>query len=589
MSTKTSAKAAPKPQNVKKQLAIALKASSKAKGAKLSKPKSTKPIQIAVNAPNANLNNNKEGLNLNKIAGKIIKYKNVVNNVAPYVQSRIWARLIKKRSLGQAITNNDKKPTREMVYTALVTTLGMRYITSGRGGATEDAPFLPMVAAIPVIPRSLWSTHENSKSIANVNRNMTNLWGALGRRNGTRNRIAPPRGGEGEGPLSRGAISNFYKPAFTQICTGNGEWLVNGFKVDKKRIAEVAKEVLGRMGLNSGQAALNIGPGSKGTTAAESDILKITIMGYGTAQATIIFTIGEVKVGLGEAAGSKGKEMAQLRFSMYAIYYMFMYIIFSDIDHPWKTITKIQIESVFLAAGAQNLRNVRFTAQVVPTMVRLQNGSPVTMSVSKVDLDRFCAIFRLDKGRFGQAMTAVDKTFLTSMQNYMAAIGNNASANMAVENTTQLPIIQKLGASLVGAFTPNTFKMAKLYTPRNAWGGNKTRLNYEVNFLENYHNRLTAKGGRNNKINEAIAGLRGGQVPAAMNTGGASNAVAGNSRARGVVEEATSRLVGPTARPNLLSPEAQRNEANLLAAERALQHQNNNNGNAVARMMNEGY
>jgi len=482
------------------------------------------PAQINQNVNN----NNKEGLNISKIAGKNnLIYANVVKNIKPYIQSRIWARRVNKRAKGLPITNADSVPTKEMVYTALVTSLGMRYITTGRGGAAEDAPFLPKVAAIPVIPRSLWSTNSTSLGVGAVNREMTNLWGALGKNN--RNTIlVPPAPSVQEAPLSRGAISNFYKPAFTQICTHDGEWLVNGFKVDKPRVQRVAAGVLQRMGLPYSQAnqvsKSNIGEGSKGTTAAESDMLKITISNYNDPnKSTIIFTIGEVKVGEGEAAGAKGKEMAQLRFSMYAIYYMFRQVRL-DGNHPWASIKNIKIEAVFLAAGVENVNNAKFTVQQNPTVVRLTPAETVTMTVSKVNLDKFCAIFRLDKKRFGLAMTEVDRIFLNSMVGYMTAIRNNP--NEPILLNTRLPAIEKLGARLSGQLQPQNFTMAKLYKARKAWGNNRNRSNYEARWLENFGQRLARAGGANNKIQVAIGGLRGVARPTtSQNTGGQSRQV----------------------------------------------------------------
>ena len=479
---------------------------------------------------NANGNaNNKEGINISAIAGKNnLIYANVVKNIQPYIQSRIWARRVNKRARGLPITNADSVPTKEMVYTALVTSLGMRYITTGRGGAAEDAPFLPKVAGIPVIPRSLWSTSSTAMAATSVNREMTNLWGALGK-NGNRNTINVPRNvGVAEPALTRGAISNFYKPAFRQICTHDGEWLVNGFKVDKPRVQRVAAGVLQKMGMSSAQAnqvsKSNIGEGSKGTTAAESDMLKITILNYNDPnKSTIIFTIGEVKVGEGEAAGAKGKEMAQLRFSMYAIYYMFRQVRL-DGQHPWASIKNIKIEAVFLAAGVENVNNAKFTVQQNPTVVRLTPTETVTMTVSKVNLDKFCAIFRLDKKRFGMAMTEVDRIFLNSMVGYMTAIRNNP--NEPILLNTRLPAIEKLGARLSGNLRPQNFTMAKLYKARKAWGNNRNRSNYEARWLENFSQRLARAGGTNNKIRTAINGLRGVRMPSvSQNTGGQSRAM----------------------------------------------------------------
>ena len=487
-----------------------------------------RPSPAAVNA-NGNVNNAKEGINISAIAGKNnLIYANVVKNIQPYIQSRIWARRVNKRARGLPITNADSVPTKEMVYTALVTSLGMRYITTGRGGAAEDAPFLPKVAAIPVIPRSLWSTNRTYLPERNVRASMTNLWGALGQNN--RNTVNVPRNaGLAEPALSRGAISNFYKPAFRQICTHDGEWLVNGFKVDKPRIQRVAAGVLQRVfKMSSAQAnqvsKSNIGEGSKGTTAAESDMLKITILNYNDPnKSTIIFTIGEVKVGEGEAAGSKGKEMAQLRFSMYAIYYMFRQVRL-DGQHPWASIKNIKIDAVFLAAGAENVNNAKFTVQEKPTVVRLTPTETVTMTVSKVNLDKFCAIFRLDKKRFGIAMTEVDRIFLESMSEYMMKIKENP--NERILNTTRLPAIEKLGAKLSENLRPQNFTMAKLYKARKAWGNNRNRVNYEARWLANFGQRLARAGGANEKLQVAIGGLRGGARPTtSQNTGGQSRAM----------------------------------------------------------------
>jgi hypothetical protein len=264
-------------------------------------------------------------------------------------------------------------------------------------------------------------------------------------------------------------------------------------------------------------------------------MLKITILNYGDPnKSTIIFTIGEVKVGEGEAAGSKGKEQAQLRFSMYAIYYMFLQVR-ADGQHPWASIKNIKIEGVFLAAGVANVNNAKFTPQVKPTVVRLSPTETVTMTVSTVNTDKFCAIFRLDKRRFGLAMTEVDRIFLKSMVEYMAAASNKTInpttgrpvKNNAVSPNTPLPKIEKLGASLSVALNPQNFTIGKLYKARKAWGQNRNRTNYEAKWLENFAQRLARAGGSNNKIQVAISGLRGGfQMPTtSQNTSGQSRQV----------------------------------------------------------------
>jgi hypothetical protein len=221
----------------------------------------------------------------------------------------------------------------------------------------------------------------------------------------------------------------------------------------------------------------------------------------------------------------------------------------ADGQHPWTSIKNIKIEGVFLAAGVANVNNAKFTPQVKPTVVRLSPTETVTMTVSTVNTDKFCAIFRLDKRRFGLAMTEVDRIFLKSMIEYMTAAANTTLnpntgrpvKNNAVSPNTPLPKIEKLGASLSVALNPQNFTIGKLYKARKAWGQNRNRTNYEAKWLENFAQRLARAGGSNNEIQVAISGLRGVQMPTtSQNTGGQSRQV-GTGQGQVVASTASSR------------------------------------------------
>lgn len=484
---------------------------------------------------NANKNN---GINLNSLVSNIpgkgtIKYAKIAKNLEPYVYSRIWQRLINKKFKfpNAEITANNYKPTRAMIYLALLTALGVRYTTTGRGGSLEDAPFLPKVAAIPVIPRPLWSTNISVFPVRDIETIMmgsvpgSNFWGGFGRNK--RNTVIDYPSRISESALARGAISNFYKPAFMQICTHDGEWLVNGFKVDKNRVIEVAQQVTGK---SKEEMMKYLGAGSKGTTAAESDILKITIMNYGKPNARIIFTIGEDKVGQGEGPKAKGKEIAQIRFSIWAIYFMFYWLQQQDprlAPHPWQSIKTITIEAVFLAAGAKTVNVAKLTNQTgIPTRIASPNGKEIVVNVSVVDLDKFCGIFRLDKFRFGSAMTSVDKAFINAMKNYMNKI-QGPNGNGTVNINSNIPVPVPLSARQNYNKRVNTFNPALLYGPRSAWGNNANRIAYEMNWLSALKTKYnqTGRNRNENRVNTAL-GRFSGSVPATVTTtGGASRAV----------------------------------------------------------------
>jgi hypothetical protein len=475
----------------------------------------------------ANANN---GINLNNLVSntpgkQTIKYGKVAKALEPYVYSRVWQRIINKRFKGLPINNSNYKPSRAMIYLALATALGVRYTTTGRGGSLEDAPFLPKVAAIPVIPRSLWSTNVPNLPVKDIEQIMrgtgpnSNFWGGFGRSNGNTVKNYPST--IRESPLTRGAISNFYKPAFMQMCDHDGEWLVNGFKVDKDRIMTVVQQATG---MTKNQVESLIGKGSKGTTAAESDILKITILNYGKPNAHIIFTVGEDKVGQGESSQAKGKEIAQIRFSMWAIYYMFIWLHKQDprfAPHPWQNIRKITVEAVFLAAGAKTVNQAKLTNQIgLPTRIQSPNGSATAINVSVVDLDKFCGIFRLDKSRFGAAMTSVDGAFLDAMKSYIRSIEGTNGA-LPVNSNSNIPVPVALSARQNYNKKTGTFNPALLYGPRTAWGENANRIAYEMNWLSRLKTTYARNGRKanENRVNTAL-GKFSGSVPARVSTTG---------------------------------------------------------------------
>lgn len=476
-----------------------------------------------------NVNKQPENI-LNNVDG-VVPYSKIKGNVGPYVKSRVWAARVKRaaetntNSREAGINLSNKRPTLKMVKLALAQALGVRYTTTGRGGGLEDAPFIPGVSAIPTIQRNLWSTEESHLPVDEIRRRMDGHWGIDGisdniARNPLNIRNARPR----RETLINGAISSFYHPAFTQLCHGNGEWLINGFKVQKQAVIEKASRILGRQNASSitnGNSFL-VGAGTKGTIAAEADITKITILNWprGNSQnysrTRIIFTIGEDKVGPGESAQSHGKEVAQLRFIMFAIYYMWYELHIQGMDaHPWGKIPvqNITLEAVFLAAGAERVQNTKITEQAEGERTGIlapgENYSQKKIiKIVPVNLDKFCAIFRLDAYRFAAAMVAVDKKFRNKMIEYFQNIekmNKDPRGNNPVNNTTLINASSGLSTvRLNNATLRQPFKPVVLRAPRGVWANNQNRKNWEIKWFNKYKNWATRTTLRNRpSINQA--------------------------------------------------------------------------------------
>ena len=453
-------------------------------------------------------NTNETPKNVFNIAAGTVPYSQIKANVEPYVKSRVWAARV-RRSAGTNRANinaSNKRPTKKMVLLALAQALGVRYTTTGRGGGLEDAPFIPGVSAIPTIQRELWSTEVAYMPVAKIREVMNGHWGVDNlsnniARNPMSNNGVPQR----KENLINGAISSFYHPAFTQICYGNGEWLINGFKVQKTAVVQKAATILGRTNANTITNGPNflVGTGSKGTIAAEADITKITILNWPRANSQnysktrIIFTIGEDKVGPGEGAQAHGKEVAQLRFIMFAIYYMWHEIHRTEYPHPWKNIPvqNITLEAVFLAAGAGSVQNTVITnqARTERTGILAPNSTnKKIINVVPINLDKFCAIFRLDAHRFAEAMTAVDRKFRQKMIEYFQDIeklNRDPRINTLVNNSTPINVSAGLATlKLNNATLREPFKPVFLREPRTNSKNNVNRKQWELKWLNKYKN-----------------------------------------------------------------------------------------------------
>ena len=453
-------------------------------------------------------NTNETPKNVFNIAAGTVPYSQIKANVEPYVKSRVWAaRVRRSASANRAnIIASNKRPTKKMVLLALAQALGVRYTTTGRGGGLEDAPFIPGVSAIPTIQRELWSTEVAYMPVAKIREVMNGHWGIANLSNNiARNPMSNSGVPQRKENLINGAISSFYHPAFTQVCYGNGEWLINGFKVQKTAVVQKAATILGRTNANTITNGPNflVGTGSKGTIAAEADITKITILNWPRANSQnysktrIIFTIGEDKVGPGEGAQAHGKEVAQLRFIMFAIYYMWHEIHRTDYPHPWKNIPvqNITLEAVFLAAGAGSVQNTVITNQArnERTGILAPNSTnKKIINVVPINLDKFCAIFRLDAHRFAEAMTAVDKKFRQKMIEYFQDIeklNRDPRINTLVNNSTPINVSAGLATlKLNNATLSRPFKPVFLREPRTNSKNNVNRKQWELKWLNKYKN-----------------------------------------------------------------------------------------------------
>lgn len=450
-----------------------------------------------------------------------LPWRNLKKSIGPYVRSRVWARRMKKSAQGIQLTANNNKPTISNITLALATALGVRYTTTGRGGALEDSPFLLGVSAIPVIPRSLWSTPNAFMPKADILRildpyfsqiesNMAGVTNGSVVNNVSRMRRniknASPNGSNET--LLRGAISSFWHPAFTQVMVGNGEWLINGLKFSKAGVMVKAQEVFRSWG-DPTQVASLIGSGSKGPQAAEADIAKITITGWpnGTgnfSRTRIHFDFGEDKVGEGEAAGGGGKEVAQMRFIMFATYYLFMHVQIykrngaNGMAHPWHQIpaSNISIDGVFLAAGANTPQNAVLSKQATNTKIRVSGGGEYIPQISKVNLSKFCAIFRLDRSRFATAMTSVNNAFKRRMHTYFSLAAARSGNETTVNNNSMINVPQALRPILPPETFRTPFKPAIYPQPRAVWANKPALVAHEISWLTNLQRLTSSNEGR---------------------------------------------------------------------------------------------
>jgi hypothetical protein len=466
---------------------------------------------------NNSTNENKNKTVFNTANGQV-PYSKIKAAVAPYLKSRVWAERVRLSAAANRANVNltNKRPTKKMVLMALAQIMGVKYTTTGRGGGLEDAPFIPGVSAIPTIQRDVWSTDVSHMPVDKIREYMNGHWGIEGLSNNISRNASPNVNKKVTNTAVGGAISSFYHPAFTQVCHGNGEWLINGFKVQKAAVVEKAAKILGRTkeSITNGPDFL-VGSGTKGATAAEADITKITIINWprgnsnNYSRTRIIFTIGEDKVGAGESAQAHGKEVAQLRFILFAIYYMWLELHEPNAPaHLWSKIPveNITLEAVFLAAGASTLQNTIISNQAREERTGIiAKSAPGTKSTKKivnivpVNLDKFCAIFRIDAYRFAEAMTAVDAKFRKKMIEYFQEIerlNSNPSLNIKMNNSTPVNLTTGLATvRLSNQALAKRFKPVYLRGPRNAWKNNRATLEnrklWEKEWLEKYNQFAT--------------------------------------------------------------------------------------------------
>jgi hypothetical protein len=451
----------------------------------------------AAGAAGNNNNNNNKNLNLTQITEATLPWGDRrLDMLRPYVQSAFQARIDLAQQMGLPVP---RYPKMSDVYLALAISTGTTFSTVGRGNALESAPFVPGVAAIPAIPRGLWSTTSAVLPQSEIMRIMpSDNWGLKGPPASISNR--PSTGGAPMPSNSQdnqeGGISSFYHPAFMQICIGQGEWLVNGFKVNKAAIESKAAT------LSLSVTSIS-NPTGKGFKQSESDILKVTIYPYregAVLKFGIKFTVGEAKSGLGEASGKKGAEVAQLRYTLMALYIMWREIHTAPAYHPWKNIEKITFEGCFIGAGAQSIYDIIITEQQKNSVIAVTGVATTPVDIRRVNLPRFCAIFRLDRFRFALARTGIVDVFKNKILTLYSLSKNNAvnavgRVDRNVTETTQIPLkstLQGYSLSTNGRFSAarNKFKMAVLSTPRN-----RSTLNenlYNVGFIRNAANNFTS-------------------------------------------------------------------------------------------------
>lgn len=467
-----------------------------------------------LNEPAANGNNGNNGsLNLSGLNVDTLPWSDrKLDVLRPYVMSAVQARVDLAKQMGVPANQIPREPKMYDIYLALAISTGATFVTVGRGNALESAPFVPGVAAIPTIPRGLWSTTAVALPSAEIARIMPReYWGQL---------TTPPTGFPEAfpGPVPpnnqdnvEGGISSFYHPAFMQVCTGAGEWLFNGFKINKANIREKAAA----LGINVSTIA---GPTGKGYKQAESDAFKLTLYQYRGADGQLHWglriTAGEAKSGLGEAPGKKGAEVAQLRYTLVACYIMFKEIQNSAYYHPWKMVEMVTFEACFIGAGAQSVYDIIITEQKNDSVFNVPGIQTTPVDIRRVNLPRFCAIFRLDRFRFALARTGIVDKFKNKILGLYGLAQPGARdavgpVNRNVKAETQIPLKATLQGYNLGTnrrfnAARNRFRMAVLSTPRE--GSTLNENLYNVGFIRNAANAYI--GGLNTGAPLSPADLR---------------------------------------------------------------------------------
>jgi hypothetical protein len=228
---------------------------------------------------------------------------------------------------------------------------------------------------------------------------------------------------------------------------------------------------------------------------------------------------------------------------------------------------------VFLAAGAGTIQNTKISNQAAGEKTGIlfpgENFSrKKIINVVPVNLDKFCAIFRIDAYRFAEAMTAVDKKFRNKMIEYFQSIANlerNPSKNTRVNNTNMINVSSGLATTkLNNATLARAFRPVILRGPRTNWATNQNRKNWELQWLQKYN---SASGPYRKSINNAMEKFGGARGAAMINRNNAASYYSGESNVNALARAATRPAGGMTANERE-ALKAQR-EAEAAAAEAA--------------------
>jgi hypothetical protein len=115
--------------------------------------------------------------------------------------------------------------------------------------------------------------------------------------------------------------------------------------------------------------------------------------------------------------------------------------------HPWKNFEFI-FEGIFFAAGPLHVWDFALKEHSVTREVSHVNhlGKFLAVKVRKVNFDRFCEAFRLDRKRYWLSYVHVTNLFLQYLSYLMASITDPRSGqnNVPLKNDTMLPVRLKL-------------------------------------------------------------------------------------------------------------------------------------------------